>query len=87
MSVRFLTVVVDCADPRTLSHRWAEATGYRRSADRDEWASIVGEGDRHIRIGFQTAESKVVKNRVHADLGAPDIEVEAQRLEGFGATR
>ena len=88
MSVRFLTVVIDCAEPRSLSHWWAEATGYEQGADRDEWASIVGEGDRHIRIGFQKVpERKVVKNRVHVDLGAPDIEAEAQRLEALGATR
>jgi hypothetical protein len=28
-----------------------------------------------------------VKNRVHVDLGAPDIEPEAKRIEALGATR
>ncbi|HMK12442.1 MAG TPA: class I SAM-dependent methyltransferase, partial [Acidimicrobiales bacterium] len=32
-------------------------------------------------------ESKVVKNRMHLDLAAADIEAEAARLEGLGAVR
>jgi len=49
---------------------------------------IVGEGDRDIRIGFQNVpEDKVLKNRVHVDLSAPDEEAEARRIEALGATR
>ena len=88
MSVHFREVVIDCADPRSLVGFWAAATGYEVDGDLDDWASIVGEGDRVIRIGFQRVpEGKVVKNRVHVDLAAADEEAEASRIEALGATR
>lgn len=88
MSVRFREVVIDCADPGALARFWAAATSYEVQTDDDDWASIVGEGDRRIQIGFQKVpEGKVVKNRVHVDLAAPDEEAEASRIEALGATR
>jgi predicted enzyme related to lactoylglutathione lyase len=88
VSVRFHEVVIDCADPRSLAGFWAQATGYAVQSDDEEWASVLGEGDRATRIGFQKVpEGKVVKNRVHVDLGAGDIEAEASRIEALGARR
>jgi predicted enzyme related to lactoylglutathione lyase len=88
VTVRFHEVVIDCADPRSLARFWAGATGYELQSDRDDWASVLGEGERGIRIGFQRVpEGKVVKNRVHVDLGSPDEETEASRIEALGATR
>ncbi len=88
MSVRFHEVVIDCADPRSLARFWAAATGYAMQSDDEAWASVLGEGERAIRIGFQKVpEGKVAKNRVHVDLGAGDIEAEASRIEGLGARR
>jgi predicted enzyme related to lactoylglutathione lyase len=87
-NVHFREVVIDCADPRALARFWAAATGYDLQSDDDDWASILGEEDRAIRIGFQKVpEGKVVKNRVHVDLGSPDEEAEATRIEALGATR
>jgi hypothetical protein len=58
--------VIDCADPQSLARFWAAATGYELQSDEDDWASVIGEGEREIRIGFQKVpERKVVKNRVH----------------------
>ena len=88
MTVRFYEVVIDCADPGPLARFWAEATGYEFEYEDDGWASIAGEGERRIRIGFQKVpEGKVVKNRVHVDLSASDIEAEAERIEALGARR
>ena len=88
MSVHFHGVVIDCADPQGLARFWAAATGYALHSDLDDWASVLGEGERAIRIGFQKVpEGKVVKNRVHVDLGAADEEAEARRIEALGATR
>jgi predicted enzyme related to lactoylglutathione lyase len=88
VTLRFYEVVIDCADPQALARFWAEATGYALERDFEDWASVVGEGDRQIRIGFQRVpEGKVVKNRVHVDLEAPDEEAEARRIEALGATR
>jgi predicted enzyme related to lactoylglutathione lyase len=88
VNVHFHEVVIDCADPRSLARFWAAATGYELKSDGDDWASVLGEGDRGIRIGFQKVpEDKVAKNRVHVDLGSPDEEAEATRIEALGATR
>ena len=88
MSVHIHAVVIDCADPQGLARFWAAATGHALHSDFDDWASVLGEGERLIRIGFQKVpEGKVVKNRVHVDLGASDIEAEAARIEALGATR
>jgi predicted enzyme related to lactoylglutathione lyase len=88
VSVHFHEVVIDCADPRSLARWWASATGYDLHSDEVDWASIHGEGDRKIIVGFQKVpEGRVVKNRVHVDLGAQDEEAEAKRIEALGATR
>ncbi len=88
MGVHFHGVVIDCGDPHSLARFWAAATGYEVHSDFEDWASVVGEGDRGIRLGFQKVpEGKVVKNRVHVDLAAADEETEARRIEALGATR
>jgi predicted enzyme related to lactoylglutathione lyase len=88
VNVRFREVVIDCVDPPSLARFWAAATGYEIDNESEGWAAIVGEGDRDIRVGFQRVpEDKVVKNRVHVDLSAPDEEAEARRIEALGATR
>jgi predicted enzyme related to lactoylglutathione lyase len=88
LSVHFHEVVIDCAEPGALARFWADVTGYRIRPGDEDWASIEGEGDRNIVIGFQKVpEGKVVKNRVHVDLGARDEEAEARRIEALGATR
>lgn len=95
MSVHLRSVVIDCADPRALARFWAAATRYEIEDDADtkddgdwDWGTVVGEGERAIRISFQRVpEGKVVKNRVHVDLGASDIEAEARRMEALGARR
>ena len=84
MTVRFDKVVVDCHDPQALARFWAAATGYALGGGDEGWSWVKGE----ITIGFQQVpEDKAVKNRVHVDLAAPDIEAEAQRIERLGATR
>jgi predicted enzyme related to lactoylglutathione lyase len=88
VNVHFREVVIDCADPRSLARFWVATTGYELQSDEDDWASVLGEGEREIRIGFQKVpEGKVVKNRVHVDLGSSDEEAEAIRIEALGATR
>ena len=43
-------------------------------------------GVRHL-LFFKVPEPKTVKNRMHLDIHADDIEAEAERLVGLGATR
>jgi predicted enzyme related to lactoylglutathione lyase len=88
VTVRFDMVVIDCHDPQALARFWAEVTGYDLGRGDETWAWVKGEGDRSIAIGFQRVpEDKVVKNRVHVDLAAVDIEAEAARIEALGARR
>jgi predicted enzyme related to lactoylglutathione lyase len=81
-------VVIDCADAEALAPFWAAALGFERA-----WAlgQFVGIEDpariAHGVILQQVPEPKQGKNRVHVDLGSPDIEAEARRLEALGATR
>ncbi len=89
----------DCADPRGVARFWRDATGFRvrhrpeEPEDLDEWTDdpdwvalrnpVAGSPG----LGFQRVpEGKVVKNRVHLDLYAPDEEGEVARLKDLGAT-
>jgi predicted enzyme related to lactoylglutathione lyase len=81
-------VVLDCADPEALAPFWAAALDYVRSGGVDQYVRLLPDG----RPGFklllqQVAEPKTTKNRLHLDIDAPDIEAEANRLVGLGATR
>ena len=81
-------LVLDCADPTALAPFWAAALDY----------AIVGEAGTHVALVpnerpgskpllHRVLEANVVKNRMHLHIETPDIEAEATRLEGHGATR
>ncbi|MGC9539647.1 VOC family protein [Streptomyces sp. UG1] len=58
-----------------------------RSREDDPTVLLVHPDGRSPRIFFQLVpESKLVKNRVHLDLGATDAAAEAKRLCALGAT-
>ena len=83
-----IELVLDCADPDRLAAFWAEALGYRLLGRAANYRSLVpahGDGPKLILQGV--AEAKTTKNRVHLDVLAPDIEAEAGRLAGLGASR
>ena len=81
-------VTFDCADPRRLAAFWSEATGYRIEQQSDHMATLSpGQGSRPNLLFMKVPEPRTVKNRVHLDFGVSDIEAEAARLIGLGATR
>ena len=87
VDVRFREVVIDCADPPSLSAWWSAFTGYAPRTTRDDWSPIETDETTRI-IGFpKVPEGKVVKNRVHLDGWAHDEEEAARELEAMGATR
>ena len=87
VDVKLFSVVIDCADPPSLSEFWKAFTGYRLDHGDDEWVSLLA-ADGSARIGFQKVpEGKVVKNRVHMDFAASDEEATAKEIEALGATR
>jgi len=88
MALRKIEIVIDCADPDRAADFWAAALGYRRQGAAANYRSLVdpdGIGPKIILQGVD--EPKTVKNRVHIDIQAADIEAEADRLVGLGATR
>jgi predicted enzyme related to lactoylglutathione lyase len=83
-----LEVVLDCRDADRLSTFWCEALGYERFGSGGNYRSIVPadrSGPKLILQGVD--EPKSGKNRMHLDLVVTDIEAEATRLAGLGATR
>ncbi|TCP48515.1 hypothetical protein EV191_11072 [Tamaricihabitans halophyticus] len=57
--------------------------------DPEDDPSVLVEGPPdQPRLWFQTVpETKAVKNRVHLDIAATDLDAEVRRLLGLGATR
>ncbi|MFG1703680.1 VOC family protein [Nonomuraea sp. M3C6] len=98
---RLHDVVVDCRHPASLARFWAAALdGYAVAPyDAAELARLRSEGvddpedDPTVlveggppRLWFQRVpERKVVKNRLHLDLRADDLDGELDRLIGLGA--
>lgn len=81
-------IVIDCNDVERATDFWAAALGYERFAEAANYRSIVDpEGHRPKLLLQGVPDPKQGKNRVHLDLQALDIEGEAARLAGFGATR
>ncbi|SDH73201.1 VOC family protein [Nonomuraea jiangxiensis] len=98
---RLHDVVVDCRHPAALARFWAAALdGYAVAPyDEAELERLRGEGvddpedDPTVlveggppRLWFQRVpERKVVKNRLHLDLRADDLDAELDRLIALGA--
>jgi len=83
-----IELVLDCRDPDRLVAFWCAALGYREFGRAGQYRSIVPDAGDSPKLIFQAVpETKAVKNRMHLDLIAGDIEAEAERLLALGATR
>lgn len=83
-----LHIVIDCADPDRLADFWCAALGYVRRGQVAQYRSIVDPGGAGPKVLLQQVpEPKAVKNRLHLDLEAADLDAEADRLVALGATR
>jgi predicted enzyme related to lactoylglutathione lyase len=84
-----IQINIDCSDPDALRAFYCEALGYLPRGQMGSYRSCVPpEGVVGNTIVFQQVpEPKVAKNRVHLDLIVDDIEAEATRWVGLGATR
>ncbi len=80
-------LVLDCLDPPVLAAFWAAALGYERSSSIDPYVVLVPGGAGPELLLQRVPEPKVVKNRMHLDLRADDLEKEVERLERLGARR
>jgi len=91
MASKWWSLVVDCADPRTLGRWWAEALGYTVIYDEADEVVIIGGTEEAPQwpglVFVQVPEDKSVKNRLHIDLNPDDQDAEVARLEALGARR
>jgi hypothetical protein len=79
-------VVIDCNDHEPVVAFWASALGYERGWSAGAFAQLHDPARRQLPMLFQRVpEGKIVKNRVHLDLSAPDMAAEVTRLTGLGA--
>ncbi|MEV0996977.1 VOC family protein [Nonomuraea sp. NPDC050202] len=98
---RLHDVVVDCRHPASLARFWAAALdGYAVAPydeaelarlrelgveDPEDDPTVLVEGG-PVRLWFQRVpERKIVKNRLHLDLRADDVDSEIDRLVDLGA--
>jgi predicted enzyme related to lactoylglutathione lyase len=85
--VRF-GLVLDCADPEQLARFWGPALGYVNVGTAGAYVVLYPDGRSGPRLLLQRVEeAKAVKNRMHLDIEAADIEAEADRLVALGAAR
>ena len=101
MPLRWYTVVVDCHDIAAQSRWWAQTLGWKLIYEADDEVVIIPPhmSEQPIEdlatwlaagqamIFVTVPEGKSVKNRLHIDIQAADVEAEAARLAAAGATR
>jgi predicted enzyme related to lactoylglutathione lyase len=81
-------LVLDCRDPSALATFWSEALGYAELGSVENYTLLAASDGAGPQLLLQKVpEDKTSKNRMHLDIDAADIEAEASRLEGLGATR
>ncbi|HEY5334995.1 MAG TPA: VOC family protein [Mycobacteriales bacterium] len=79
-------VAVDCADPSLLAEFYARLFGLPWASDEDGDASVYGDVGPTIDF-LQVPEGKAVKNRLHLDIRATDLDAAVEHALTLGATR
>jgi Glyoxalase-like domain len=91
MPLEVLQLTIDCADASALASFWSAALGRPVSPGATTERAAIDAPDpakTGPRLSFlQVPEGKTVKNRLHLDLGSPELEAETERLLALGATR
>jgi predicted enzyme related to lactoylglutathione lyase len=84
-------ITIDCADPEVLAEFWAAALGYVKQSAPEaggDCTAVANPCGRRPRLLFRkVSELKVVKNRVHLDLAAENMDAEVDRLVARGARK
>jgi len=82
-----ISLVLDCRDPKSLASFWAGALDYVDVGSVENYTLLMPRSNGPRLLLQRVAEPKSAKNRMHLDIHVTDIEAEATRLEGLGATR
>jgi hypothetical protein len=101
VTIKIASVTFDCRDALVVGGFWSAAIGrpldpgavrefasigFQGRRDRKGWHPVDREAE-PTWLFAQVPESKAVKNRVHLDVVAADLEAEIARLVELGATR
>lgn len=82
-----LHLVLDCADPAGLAPFWAKTLDFEVLWSVPPYVGL-GRADAPLMLLLQQVpEAKSVKNRMHIDIPAADIETKVTELVAAGATR
>jgi len=85
MTLTLGMITTDTSDAAALGTWWAEQTGGTVVETNDGWFVTVQLPGGPM-LAFQRVEEPTPgKNRLHLDLGAPDLDAEVQRLTAAGA--
>jgi predicted enzyme related to lactoylglutathione lyase len=84
MSITLTHLTFDCADAQALAGFWSAAL--ERPVDDGASPDFAVIGGTPGWMFIRVPEPKSAKNRVHADLTAPDLPAEVQRMKELGAT-
>lgn len=84
-----IELVLDVADLDRMAAFWAPALGYESKGALAQYQYLAPpRGEPGPALILQRVdEPKSVKNRLHIDIKAVDVEAEVARLEGLGAVR
>lgn len=87
MTLTLGMVTFDSLDPGPLAMWWAAQLGGSIVEENDGWFYIVAVPDSATNFAFQKVPDPTAgKNRIHLDLGSPDLDAEVARLVEAGAT-
>jgi predicted enzyme related to lactoylglutathione lyase len=85
---RFHWIVIDSVDPAAIAPFWCALLGVEeRGWFEDDYLLLTDGEGRAPKIAFQRVpEPKAVKNRLHIDVGVPDLAAAIERVEGLGGS-
>lgn len=101
MTIQLACLVFDCSDSLVVGQFWSQALGRPLDPDANSEFASIGFSERRNVQGWRPVERqddptwifahvpepRTVKNRVHPDLIASDVESEIARLVQLGASR
>jgi len=87
--VAAIELVLDVADLERMATFYAAALGYVPRGAVAQYSALAPPAGEHgpALILQRVEEPKRVKNRLHMDIKAADVDAEVARLESLGATR
>ena len=80
--------ILDCRDPGRLAEFWTRAIDYREAAQTGAYTILAPKEGPGPEFVLQCVpEAKTVKNRMHLDIRADQLDVTVERLMSLGASR